>query len=68
MRETRLLQLCVLAAVLSAAGAGAAGFARSSPSADADRDKKTLAEIAGYRKWTRVTARPVPIDISSVGG
>jgi hypothetical protein len=66
MRGT-LLKVFVLAAVLSAVGGAAvSGVAR--PAADSVKDGKTLEEIAGYKKWTRVTAMPVPIEFSWVGG
>jgi hypothetical protein len=33
-------------------------------------DDETLSQIAGYRNWTRVTPKPLPIalDLSSVAG
>ncbi len=33
-------------------------------------DNETLSQIAGYRNWTRVTPKPLPIalDLSSVAG
>ena len=31
-------------------------------------DDKTLQEIAGYRQWTRLTEKPLPVENSFAGG
>jgi len=59
MTKTRL-QVFALAAVLCAVGT-VSGVARGA----ADT---TLADIAGYREWTRVTEAPTPVDLPSPTG
>ena len=36
--------------------------------ADPIKDEATLQRISGYRSWSRVTRKPLPIDFSSDGG
>ena len=54
------LKIFAAAAVLSAAGV-AAGVARAG-------GDKTLAQLAGYRGWERVTRQPLPVDSPYGGG
>lgn len=64
MMKRKHLQVCALAIVLSAVGA-ASSIAR----ADGDASDTTLAEIAGYRQWTRVTREPLLVeDFSAFAG
>jgi ABC-type cobalt transport system substrate-binding protein len=64
MRKTPV-QILAVAAVLSFVGAVAAAAHNSS---DKSSETKILEELEGYKDWTRMTAKPVPIDIASLGG
>jgi len=59
MTKTRL-QVFALAAVLSAVGT-VSGVARGAGGT-------ALADIAGYREWTRVTEAPLPVELPSPTG
>ena len=32
------------------------------------KDEPTLQKISGYRNWSRVTQKPIPVDFPSVAG
>ena len=52
------LRVLTLAALLTTAGLVLASTSDTS-------DNTTLNQIAGYRRWTRVTPKPVAVDLSS---
>ncbi|HEV2864580.1 MAG TPA: hypothetical protein VGX48_26515 [Pyrinomonadaceae bacterium] len=60
MRSTPL-KLFACAAALTFVGA-AFGNSRD------DSKQRAVAEVAGYKGWSRVTVRAVPFDLSSLGG
>ncbi|HLM56997.1 MAG TPA: hypothetical protein VK422_12840 [Pyrinomonadaceae bacterium] len=60
MRRTPL-KLFAVAAALAFVGA-AFGNPRD------DSKRQALAEVAGYKDWSRVTVKPVPVNLASVGG
>ncbi|MDQ3746051.1 MAG: hypothetical protein M3444_16885 [Acidobacteriota bacterium] len=62
IRKTHL-QLFALASALSFVGA-VSGLA-DGPRGSAD---KTLADLAGYRQWTRVTPEPMPVNNPTPAG
>lgn len=60
MRKTPL-KLFAVAAALSLVGA-ASGNSRD------DSKQRALAEVAGYKEWSRVTVKPIPVNFESFGG
>jgi hypothetical protein len=62
IRKTRL-QLFALASALSVVGA-VSGLAQ----AQRDAADTTLADLAGYRQWNRVTPEPLPVETPSPAG
>ena len=53
----RSLKLFALALTLATAGM-----------ASTIKDEPTLQKISSYRNWSRVTQKPIALDLSSVGG
>ena len=64
MRKTPL-QILAVATVLSFVGAVAATAHNSS---DKPSEKKVLEEVAGYKSWTRVTEKPMSVEIPTAAG
>lgn len=60
MRRTPL-KLLAVAAALSFVGA-----ALGNPPDDSKQ--RALAEVAGYKEWSRVTVKPIPVNSESFGG
>lgn len=57
------LKVFALAAILSAVGGVWAAAAGGRGARDA-----ALEEVARYRQWTRVTDKPLPVEVASAGG
>ena len=61
MMKRTPLKLLAVAAALTFVGA-AFGNSGDGPK------QQALAEVAGYKDWSRVTVKPIPVNLASAGG